>query len=58
MDQVKYREILAKVMPPYANAKMQANCVYQHDNEPKHTVKSVKKWLLDNKMRIMEWPAQ
>lgn len=28
------------------------------DNDPKHTAKSVKKWLSDNKIDILPWPAQ
>ena len=32
--------------------------IFQQDNDPKHTSKKVKKWLEEQKFRIMVWPAQ
>ena len=32
--------------------------VFQMDNDPKHTSKVVAKWLKDNKVKVLEWPAQ
>lgn len=32
--------------------------MFMHDNDPKHTAKSVKKFLSDKKVNILEWPAQ
>ena len=28
------------------------------DNDPKHTLKVVAKWLNDNKVKVLEWPSQ
>jgi transposase len=30
----------------------------QMDNDPKHTSKSTKKFLSDNKIRVLDWPSQ
>ena len=31
--------------------------VFQQDNDPKHTSKLAKKWFVDNKVEVMDWPA-
>jgi hypothetical protein len=31
---------------------------FQHDNDPKHTAHSTKKWLKDNNIKTLEWPPQ
>ena len=31
---------------------------FQQDNNPKHTSKQAKKWLSDNNIQVLEWPAQ
>ena len=28
------------------------------DNDPKYTSKVVAKWLMDNKVKVLEWPSQ
>jgi len=35
-----------------------ASIIFQHDNDPKHTARSTKKWLEDNNINVLEWPAQ
>ncbi|KAK3569061.1 hypothetical protein QTP86_021529 [Hemibagrus guttatus] len=30
----------------------------QHDNDPKHTAKVVKKWLADKNINVSQWPSQ
>ncbi len=32
--------------------------VFQHDNDPKHTVKATKKWLQKKDIKVLEWPSQ
>ena len=38
--------------------KLGRKCVFQMDNDPKHTSKVVAKWLKDNKVKVLEWPSQ
>ena len=38
--------------------KLGRKCVFQMDNDPKHTSKGVEKWFKDNKVKVLEWPSQ
>ena len=37
---------------------MESAMMFQHDNDSNHTAKSVKKWLRDNKVNVLDWPSQ
>ena len=32
--------------------------IFQQDNDPKHTAKSMKKWLSENDVNVLQWPSQ
>lgn len=32
--------------------------IFQHDNDPKHKSKIVTKWLLENHIKVLDWPSQ
>jgi transposase len=60
MDQHLYKSILEddlmKTIEFYALD--ESKVIFQHDNDPKHTAKSVKEWLGNQKFQTMSWPAQ
>lgn len=58
MDQFMYRDILENIMEPHSEEFLPLTFTFQHDNDPKHSSKLVKKWLNDNKIKVMVWPAQ
>jgi len=60
MDAAQYRTILDTcLMPSMDWYKMKKEeVVFQHDNDPKHTSKLVQKWLSENEINVMKWPAQ
>lgn len=46
------KNILEKNLLPYARRKMPKNWIFQHDNDPKHTSKLIKSWLLTKNCRF------
>lgn len=58
MTSTTYKNILRRIMLPYANDNMPLRWVFQQDNDPKHTSKLVKKWFADKKVQVLDWPAQ
>jgi hypothetical protein len=60
MDQHVYREILESHMLnslQYYNFNPK-KVIFQHDNDPKHTAKSITEWLQDRDITVLTWPAQ
>lgn len=58
MDQVMYKNICKNIMIPHAKDKMPRGWIYQQDNDPKHTAKSVQEFFKKNKIRVLKWPSQ
>jgi transposase len=57
MTGAMYREILKNHMAPTLRA-LGATFKFQHDNDPKHTSKVVKKYLFNAKFMVLDWPSQ
>ena len=59
MNGAMYRQILSNNLLASARTlEMGRGWVFQHDNDPKHTAKETKEWLLKNHIKVMEWPSQ
>ncbi len=59
MDGAMYREILANNLLPSVRAlKMGRGWFFQHYNDPKHTARATKEWLIKKQFKVMEWPSQ
>ena len=37
---------------------LEEEVIFQQDNDPKHTSKKAKKWMKDNNITLLDWPAQ
>lgn len=57
MDQHQYRHILEDVMEPYADDNLCVLWKFQHDNDPKHTARSVKDFLRPKNIDGLAWPS-
>ncbi len=59
MDKEVYKGILSRNLKESAKRLgLSRGFVFQQDNDPKHTSKVVKKWFEDNRVNVMDWPAQ
>jgi transposase len=60
MDQHLYRQILEHELADTFEFYQfeQDKMTFQHDNDPKHTAKSVSKYLSEQEFRVMTWPPQ
>ncbi|MGH0169174.1 UNVERIFIED_CONTAM: hypothetical protein FKN15_056301 [Acipenser sinensis] len=54
MNSTQYQDIVASAR----RLKLGRKWIFQQDNDPKHTSKSTKKWLIDHKINILQWPSQ
>lgn len=57
MDQHMYKEILEEVFLPFGE-KIGGGFIFQQDNDPKHCAKSVKAWMEEVNLPLLEWPSQ
>jgi len=55
MNSDMFQTILTQNYIPYVP---DGKWTLQMDNDPKHTSKSTKKFLSDNKIRVLDWPSQ
>ena len=52
-----YREILKNHMTPHLQT-LPPGTIFQHDNDPKHRSKVVKKYLESKKIKVLSWASQ
>ncbi len=60
MDQDVYLQILEGPMSESVEMlfPQYGDCIFQQDNDPKHTAKKVKAYMKDNWVDLLPWPAQ
>lgn len=60
MDADQYVDILKNHMLPSLEESgiSEEEVIFQQDNDPKHTSKKAKKWMEDNNITLLDWPAQ
>lgn len=54
MDQFQYKDILEETMLPYAEDVLPVIWTFQHDNDPKHTARTVKEFLRSQSVSVLE----
>lgn len=58
LDQYAYKDILEKVMQPFAKDHLPLNYIFQQDNASCHTANTVKVWMRGQHINVLDWPAQ
>lgn len=56
MDQWQYKNILGQTTP-YSDDHFPVAWIFQHDNDPKHTANSVEGFLSEQRISVLDWPA-
>ncbi|KAM8708599.1 hypothetical protein ACLKA7_015552 [Drosophila subpalustris] len=56
MNAQNYNEVLKTAFPHFQNVFHNLHWHFQHDNAPIHTARSVKSWIQDQKVDLLDWP--
>ncbi|KAL7725358.1 hypothetical protein ACLKA6_009775 [Drosophila palustris] len=56
MNAQNYNEVLKTAFPHFQNVFHNLQWHFQHDNAPIHTARSVKSWIQDQKVDLLDWP--
>ena len=59
MNTRKFKQILQEnLMSSVESLELPSDYIFLKDNDPKHTAKSLKKWLSENNINVLLWPSQ
>lgn len=58
LNAIKYCKLLEETVLSRGNDKVALGWIFQQDNALKHTARLVKKWIRDQGMSLLKWPAQ
>ena len=59
MNTAEYREILGENLFPSAHSlRLERPFIFQFNNDPKYTAKTMLEWLWDKSLRVLEWLIQ
>ena len=59
MNSTEYQAILAEnLVSSVRRLVLGRKWTFPQDNDPKHTSRSTHKWFRDNKINVLQWPAQ
>lgn len=58
MNAKQYMEVLESTLLPSVHQLVRKDFFFQDDNAPCHRAKSVKQWMKNHRIRLLDWPAQ